>query len=243
MGEAVAAAQATFSTGIQTTVEGIYYSSDLLQSEFAQNLMREQTLRGIPCYDTSAAVFSSLAEKENPQGILAVVRLRRASLAELTPDTFSFGVALVAPQDPGNVGTILRALDAVGGDGLLLLDSSADPTHPNVLRASMGTLFWYPLVSASFADFARWAKRQGYNIYGTSAHGSRDYRAMTTYERPLILLLGNEREGLTIEQRAVCEEVIGLPMHGRASSLNLAVAAGVLLYAIEEKITAGPASG
>jgi TrmH family RNA methyltransferase len=66
---------------------------------------------------------------------------------------------------------------------------------------------------------------------------------MTTYERPLILLLGNEREGLTIEQRAVCEEVIGLPMHGRASSLNLAVAAGVLLYAIEEKITAGPASG
>ena len=145
-------------------------------------------------------------------------------------------MALVAPQDPGNVGTILRTIDAVGASGLLILDSSVDPYHPGAVRASMGALFWYPVVRASFTDFAHWSSKQGYHVYGTSAHGRLDYREVKVYERPLILLMGSERDGLTSKQAAVCEEVVRMPMRGRETSLNLAVATGIMSYAILDKL-------
>jgi TrmH family RNA methyltransferase len=94
----------------------------------------------------------------------------------------------------------------------------------------MGALFRHMVASASFDDFSRWVREHGYHVYGTSARGSRDYREIDRYERPAILLLGSEREGLTDEQAAICQELLRLPMYGRASSLNLAVAAGILLY-------------
>jgi TrmH family RNA methyltransferase len=96
----------------------------------------------------------------------------------------------------------------------------------------MGALFWYPLVRASFDDFARWAVQGGYTVYGTSAHAATDYREFKAYQRPLILLLGSERQGLSAVQAAICHHVLRLPMYGRGSSLNLAVAAGVMLYAM-----------
>jgi TrmH family RNA methyltransferase len=110
-----------------------------------------------------------------------------------------------------------------------------DPFHPSAVRASMGALFWYPLVRASFDDFARWASQGGYTIYGTSAHAAADYRELKAYPRPAILLLGSERQGLSAEQAAVCHHMLRLPMLGRGTSLNLAVAAGVMLYAMLEK--------
>jgi RNA methyltransferase, TrmH family len=211
-------------------VEYICYAPGLLESDFAYRLLEEQMAKGLHCYALAPEVFRSLAEKENPQGIMAVVRQPHTALADLTPDNFAWGVALVAPQDPGNIGTILRTLDAVGASGLLLLDGGADPAHPNAVRASMGAQFWLPVVSASFDDFAAWAKGHGYHLFGTSAHGSLDYRSVTGYPRPCILLLGSEQKGLLPEQTAVCEQLIRLPMQGRVSSLNLAVAAGVMLY-------------
>ncbi|MBF8284673.1 MAG: tRNA/rRNA methyltransferase (SpoU), partial [Anaerolineales bacterium] len=134
VGEAVAAG-----------LEYICYAPDLLASVFARELIEQQSARGVPCYATSAEVFTSIAEKENPQGLLAVVRQQRRTLAELRPENFGWGVALVAPQDPGNVGTILRTVGAAGASGLLLLDGGADPYHPNAVRASMGALFWLPV--------------------------------------------------------------------------------------------------
>ena len=213
-------------------LEYICYAPDLLKSEFARSLIQAQSARDVPCYPTTADVFESLAEKENPQGIMAVVRQPRLALSELSPGNFGWGVALVSPQDPGNVGTILRTIDAVGAGGLLLLDSSADPYHPSAVRASMGALFWPPVVTTRFADFAHWASSHGYHVIGTSAHGSVDYRAVPAYERPVILLMGSEREGLSPEQAAACHRLVRLPMHGHVTSLNLAVATGVMLYAM-----------
>ena len=210
-------------------VQYLCYAPDLLESQFAYELIEQQAARGVYCYGLASDVFKSLAEKENPQGLLAVVRQPRATLETLTPDSFSWGVALVAPQDPGNIGTILRTLDGVGAGGLLLLDGGADPYHPNSVRASMGALFWKPIASASFAEFAPWAHKHGYHLYGMSAHGSVDYRTVV-YNRPMILLLGSEQKGLSPEQIAACEQVVCLPMQGRVTSLNLAVAAGVMLY-------------
>jgi RNA methyltransferase, TrmH family len=215
-------------------LDSIFFASELLTSDYARELVRTQAERGVPCYEITAEVFDSLADKENPQGILAVARIAEKRLSDLSGENFPWGVALVSPQDPGNVGAILRTLDAVGARGMLLLESSVDLYHPGTVRASMGTLFWHPVVHATFDEFADWAQQAGYHIYGTSAHGAVDYRSVTHYERPCILLLGSERQGLTAGQTAVCEKLISMPMRGRVTSLNLAVAAGVMLYAMLE---------
>lgn len=211
-------------------IEYLCYAPALLKSAFALELVRAQAARGRRCYALAPEVFRSIADKENPQGLLAVVRRSRAGLQDLRPETHPWLVALVDAQDPGNVGAVLRTIDAVGADGLILLEGGADPTHPNAVRASLGALFWKPVVSASFADFVAWARAGGYGLYGSSAKGATDYRA-ARYPRPLVLLLGSEREGLTPDQAAACDVIVRLPMTGRVTSLNLAVAAGVLLYA------------
>jgi RNA methyltransferase, TrmH family len=214
------------------TIDTIYYAPDLLKSEFGLQLVESQEKAGIPCFALAPEVFISIAEKENPQGILAMVRQRLARLEQLHPYNFDWGVALVSPQDPGNLGTILRAIDAAGASGLILLDDSVDPYHPSAVRASMGALFWYPVASASFSEFAGWASAHGYHVYGTSAQASLDYRQVPSYTRPRILLMGSEREGLSPAQAAVCEQLIRLPMRGRATSLNLGVATGIFLYSM-----------
>jgi TrmH family RNA methyltransferase len=213
-------------------LETLYYAPEILTSAFAAQLIEQQTARGVPCLAVAADLFASLAEKDNPPGILAVVHQPVLSLEGLNPQRHPWLVALVAPQDPGNIGTILRSIDAVGANGLLLLDHSADPTHPSAVRASMGSLFWHPVVAVEFAEFAAWAARQGYTIYGTSAHASKDYRQVESYQLPRILLMGSERQGLTSEQSAICHELLSVPMKGHATSLNLAVATGVMLYAM-----------
>jgi TrmH family RNA methyltransferase len=216
-------------------VEAILYAPGRLESDYARKLIDEQAQRGVRCQPVTDEVFESIAEKDNPQGILAVVHQKTWALSELPPPTFFFGAAVVAPQDPGNVGTILRTLDAVGADGLILLDGGVDPFHPTAVRASMGALFWKRTIQASFANFKSWAHAGGYRLIGTSAHGSIDYRAFELDERPSILVLGSEQKGLTPAQIAACEVIIKLPMRGRASSLNLAVAAGILLYSLRDQ--------
>jgi RNA methyltransferase, TrmH family len=230
VGEAVEAAGAG-----KIEVEFICFSPTLLTSEFALKLLEEQVGAGTPCYDIPAEVFSSLADKENPQGILGVLRKPHQSITDINPGKADCLIALVSPQDPGNIGTILRTIDAVGASGLLLLEQSADPYHPNSVRASMGALFWYPVIRSSFDEFAKFIKKNKYSVYGTSAHASIDYREVEKYNMPLVLLMGSEREGLSEERAAVCKQLIRLPMEGRASSLNLAVAAGVFLYDIYSK--------
>lgn len=213
-------------------LEAVFYAPDLLTSEFAGKLLEESMRRKIPCHATSKEVFKSLAEKENPQGILAVASKPVRQLNEFTPENFSWGAAVIAPQDPGNVGAILRTIDAVSADGLILIDESVDAFHPTAVRASLGAIFRRPVIQTTFSEFSKWAAEYGYHLFGSSAHAALDYRQPDLYKRPLILLLGSEREGLSEEQASICEAVVRIPMRGKVTSLNLAVAAGILLYAI-----------
>ena len=228
-------------------VESILYAPDLLTSDFALDLISRQSSRFdymssahiVPMafrergpQPVSVHVMESLAGKENPQGILAVVHQKQGKFSELnSPGT---AVALVSPQDPCNVGTILRTLDAVGVDALFLLDGGVDLYHPYVVRASMGTIFWKPIIQTSFDEFVRWAREGGYYLIGTSARGAVDYRTLMP-KIPWILVLGNEQKGLSAEQIQACDVAVSMPMIGRVSSLNLAVAAGVLLYQFADR--------
>jgi TrmH family RNA methyltransferase len=233
VGEAIAA---------RAKVEYLCYAPDFLTSDFALQLIQEQSQHGITCLAVDGDTFAGLSGKDNPQGIIAVVQQPDVQLDSLNPDSFAWGVALVAPQDPGNIGTILRTIDSVGASGLLLLDDPisnqfcADPYHPSSVRASMGSIFWHPLVSTTFAEFARWVKTNGFTVFGTSAHAPQDYRQVEIFTQPLILLMGSEREGLTTNQSAVCDVILKIPMRGRVTSLNLAIATGVMLFSISEKL-------
>ena len=207
-------------------VESVLYAPDLLTSNFARDLIARLGTKPQP---VSAQVMESLADKENPQGIVAIVHQKETHLSDLrSPKTC---VALVSPQDPGNVGTILRTMDAVGTDTLFLLDGGVDVYHPTAVRSSMGTLFWKLIVHATFDEFTFWARAKKIRIIGTSAHADVDYRTLVP-KTPWVLMLGNEQKGLSQAQTKVCDVTVSLPMKGRVSSLNLSVAAGVLLYSL-----------
>ena len=211
-------------------VEALVYAPDMLTGDFSETLLKNARRSGIAPQPVSAKVMESLAEKDNPQGILAAVKQRDLTFEDL-PEIRS-GVALVSPQDPGNVGTILRTIDAVGADALFLLEGGVDLYHPTCVRASMGTIFWKPVVRTGFGKFIDWAKAGNFQIVGTSAHAKMDYREIDLRSSPWILLLGSEQKGLSDEQLAACSVAVSMPMRGTVSSLNLSVAAGILLYAL-----------
>jgi TrmH family RNA methyltransferase len=208
-------------------VETILQAPELLTSSFAHDLLHKTFHLNIKMLTVSRMVIESLAGKDNPQGILAVVRGKTTQPADLAH--VSRAIALVSPQDPGNVGSILRTMDAVGIDAMFLLDGGVDMYHPTLVRASMGSLFWKPLVQTSFDMFLNWSRGGKFQLIGTSARGDVEYHTLVP-RIPWVLVLGNEQKGLTKEQMAACDVTVALPMQGRVSSLNLSVAAGVLLY-------------
>jgi TrmH family RNA methyltransferase len=213
----------------------ILFAPEMLVSNYANDLLgklrkefNENSTGGRQVVQpVSGKILESLAEKENPQGVIAIVRQRKPELAR--SGGFNFGVAVVSPQDPGNIGTIQRSMDAAGAETLFLLDGGVDLFHPSVVRASMGALFSIPTIQCSFNEFTDWARQAGYFLIGTSAHAGLDYRKLVP-AHPWILVFGNEQKGLTVYQQNACDRMIGIPMHGRISSLNLGVAASILLY-------------
>ncbi|WP_110519035.1 TrmH family RNA methyltransferase [Herpetosiphon llansteffanensis] len=221
----------TEATQAKAPIEQLIVAPDLLRSQFAQELVEQQRQQGTPILDVSSEVFASLSSKDGPQGLAAVIRQQWASLNDVTPDQGLCWIALNAISDPGNLGTILRTGDAVGATGVILLGDCTDPYDPATGRASMGTLFSQRLVKASWAEFRQWLGQSGFNLVGAADSASSHYRSYR-YPQPLILLMGSEREGLDAEQQAQCQALVSLPMHGKADSLNLAVATGVLLYEI-----------
>ncbi len=204
---------------------------ELLVSPFGQELLEAQRQRGVTVLEVGADVFKSMSLKEGPQGLAALVRQRWFSLEGVQLEGGSTWVALDAVADPGNLGTILRTLDAVGGKGIILLDQSTDPYDPITVRASMGAIFSQKLIKAPFAEFSAWKRASGYPLIGTSDRGAVDYQT-AAYPQDLILLMGSERHGLLDQHVAICDTIVRIPMVGRSDLLNLAVATAVILYEI-----------
>ena len=211
-------------------LEHLLYAPELLGGGFAAELLQAARGRGFAPQPVSTRVMENLAEKDNPQGILAVVHQQMAGLSEIRKPVR--GVALVSPQDPGNVGSILRTIEAVGAGALFLLDGGVELFHPTLVRASMGTLFRIPVVQLDFQAFQDWARQTEVRLVASSAHAEGDYLAASPVAPPWVLVMGNEQKGLSPEQIAACDLAVAIPMRGRTSSLNLAVVAGILLYAL-----------
>lgn len=210
-------------------LETIVYAPELLTSEVALARVHEQEQAGVACVAVSAAVYAAISERENPTGLGAILRQHTHALADWSVPPNGLFVALQDVSDPGNIGTIIRTMDAVGADGLLLVGQTAEVGHPTAVKASMGTAFSLPIAQPTAEEMWAWAGQNGLHIIATSARAAHVHW-VAPLPRPALLLMGNEQRGLSADWLAMAEVTVKLPMLGRASSLNLAVATGVLLY-------------
>ncbi len=179
---------------------------------------------------TTPAMLHRLTLKDNPQAVVGVFRARPTPLAALEVTAAPLWLVVQAVKDPGNLGTILRTGDAVGAGGVILLDDCCDAYGVEAVRASMGAIFTQSLTLTDGPTFFAWAKGRGF-VAGAALTDAVDYRELD-YPAPTFLLLGNEQAGLPPDYAARCDALVKLPMRGRADSLNVAVAAGVLAYAV-----------
>ncbi|WP_199554551.1 TrmH family RNA methyltransferase [Sandaracinobacteroides hominis] len=178
--------------------------------------------------ETAPDLLSGVTGKDNPQAVAAAYEPRTRSLGDLTPGPRT----LVAERlrDPGNLGTLLRACDATGTGALILLDESTDPTSLEAVRASMGAFFTVTCVQATTTEFLDWKARHNATLTGAALDPrSVNYRA-ASYATPQLLLVGNEAQGLPEALMAACDQLVIMPMRGRADSLNVAMAGTLLLY-------------
>jgi len=216
-------------------VETLVYAPDLLVSDRARALLeRVETFQRLAL---AGDVFRKLSEREDPQGIAALIRIKESSLATIPLSDDMLVIVAYQLRDPGNLGSIIRTADAAGATGIVVVEPAADVYDPRAVRATMGSLFALPIVRlADPAALSLWYKavRAGgvpLFVVASSAHGQQDYFEVD-YGRPLAFLIGSERRGLPAAVRAGADAVVRLPMAGRATSLNVSAAAAALIYEV-----------
>lgn len=211
-------------------IEHILYCPDLLDSTFGNQLV-DQLPRDFPgLIELTPEVFNSFSLKEGPQGLAAVVKQRWHSLLDVEKSK-GLWTGLDSIQDPGNLGAILRSIDAVGGTGLILLDNSTDPFHPSSIRASTGAIFTQKVVKTDLNEFKKWKEAAGFPMVGTFCGDAIPYRDYN-YPKDMILLMGSEQKGLQPEHLALCDAVVTIPLVGNVDSLNVSVAASIVMFEI-----------
>ncbi|NWG54465.1 MAG: RNA methyltransferase [Hydrogenophilaceae bacterium] len=178
---------------------------------------------------TTEKVLGQVARRDNPQTVIAAYRQRWAGLEALAAGAFA--VALYEPRDPGNLGTILRACDAAGASGVALIGQACDPFSVECVRATMGSIFTTPVARTTFEELDAWRRARGFTMLAASLRATQRHDQAPLGERTLILM-GNEQAGLPEEVEEACDALVRIPMRGRADSLNLAMAATLMVYEV-----------
>jgi TrmH family RNA methyltransferase len=199
-----------------------------------QSLKTALREREIQLEEHSEAELEELADTEHPQGIIAVIEPRRWTLSDLRLIAGTTVVALDGVQDPGNVGTILRTAMGLGAAGVLALKGTADLTNSKVIRSAMGASFHLPALSATAEEFVAWTKLQRAEIWIADGAGEPADRILRrSAERPPVaLVFGNEGAGVSPALQSAATRRIGIPLSRKVESLNVAVAAGIILYEV-----------
>ena len=221
-------------------VDVLIVAPDLLRHRGAAAMVAAQEAAGVRVARLSGELFGRIADRDGPSGLAAIVRAVPQPLAALQAGPDALLCALYSAGNPGNLGTIVRTASAVGAAGVILVGPSADPYDPAAVKASMGALFTMPVAAVpSAAEFLGWAGERGVRVAATSAGGS-----VTCWDAdltlPLAVLLGSEGAGLPDDVLAAADLRVAIPMTGTAESLNLAVAAGVLLYEVRRRTGVSP---
>lgn len=208
---------------------GLLHDPILLRSGAAQRFVRRLRAAGVPTARVTPGIFRALSLATRASGLAALVRARWRELAAADPRQGLCWLVLERIRSPGNLGTILRTAEAVGVGGVIFLDPRADPWGPAAVRASMGGVFGLELARCDLRGLAAWARERGVQLLATSPTGEQVHTEVPL-RPPVALLVGDERQGLSSAARQLCTAAARIPIPGRADSLNVAVATGVLLY-------------
>ncbi|HEV7246396.1 MAG TPA: RNA methyltransferase [Shinella sp.] len=211
-------------------IKTLVYAKNVKDKPQVVQVASKTVTRGGLVLEVSEKVLSSITRRDNPQMVVGIFTQRWTSLRDLKPQSGETYIALDRVRDPGNLGTIIRTADAAGASGVILVGESTDPFSMETVRATMGSVFAVPLVKASPADFLAWKKTAGVQVVATHLAGAVDYRTIDYKKKPVVLLMGNEQSGLPEELAREADALARIPQAGRADSLNLAIATGVMLF-------------
>ncbi len=219
--------------GLRSVQEVLTSGWEIVEVFFADAIGSEiiATLRtnNVPCYHVNQAIIERLTDTQNPQGIVAVVKMQNSTITDLVGLS---GLLLVLDEvrDPGNVGTIIRTADAAGACGVVLLQDCADIYSPKVVRATMGSIFHLPIVTdVDKAMFCQWCAKENWPLWVSSLEGGTDIYDIA-WEAKVAVLVGNEANGASAQMLKAAQKKVYIPMQGKAESLNVAIAAGIFLF-------------
>ena len=196
-----------------------------------QTLIDDVELDGGDVIATTPQILSKISGKDNPQTVVGVYNQSAIALDTLDRDAHPIWLVAERLRDPGNLGTILRTADAVGAGGLILIGECVDPFSVEAVRASMGAIFTVPVYTSAWPDFTAWLRSGPGQLVGLSLDAETDYRG-ASYVAPTFILTGNEAHGMPSQMTRECDQVVKIPMHGKADSLNAAVATAVMAYEV-----------
>jgi TrmH family RNA methyltransferase len=215
--------------------KGALVSPDLARTTRGQALVADLASHAVPVEEVGAHTFSQLAGTETPQGILAVVAPRIWSVADVSPAPGGAVLVVDGVQDPGNLGTLIRTAHALGAAATVVLRGTADPMNAKALRGAMGATFRHPVVPLDDAPFIAWARQRGLTLWAAAVDGvplARALDASIDREELIAVIVGNEGAGIRPQLNAVSAQRVAIPLARGAESLNVAVAAGILLYEV-----------
>src|SRR5881398_2907279 len=225
--------------GAGVAFQGALVAPDLARTERGTALVAELQGHGVAVEEVGARIFAELADTETPQGIIAVIEPRRWSAGDFTPSPGAVALVIDGVQDPGNVGTLIRTAHALGAAGTVVLRGTADPTSPKALRAAMGATFRHTVVPLDDNGFIAWARAHGVTLWAAAADGLPLHRAVGSRDGrrgggggPIAVIVGNEGAGIRPQLNALAAQRVAIPLAQGAESLNVAVAAGILLYEV-----------
>lgn len=225
--------------GLKTVIEGVetghapkilLYGQGAADHPLLQNAVRATQQAQGEVIEVTQDILAKVSRRDNPQAVVGVFPQSYKPLDQIDPAGAPCFVALHRVRDPGNLGTIVRTADAAGCGGVILVGECCDPYSVEAVRATMGSIFAVPLTQASEAEFAAWRAGWPGSVVGTLLSAEVDHR-QATYASPALVLMGNEQQGLTPDMAALCDVNVKIPMRGRADSLNLSVATGIMIYA------------
>jgi RNA methyltransferase, TrmH family len=213
-------------------IRGVILSPALTAAARGAALRGEIEARGIPLLEVSEREFESAATTETPQGILAIAGIPDTSLDTLALPQRARVLVLDGVQDPGNVGTMLRTAAALGASATLAAPGTVDLWNAKVVRSAMGALFHYPALPVTWEALDPLLARNGIPLWGADAAG----QPVEAIAPPtsVALVVGNEGAGLSASARERCERLVGISLAPNIESLNVAVAAGILLHHFRE---------
>lgn len=212
---------------------GLVVSSRAYGNHLAAPILKRATALGLPICRIRANGFDQLYERlygslaPEPQDVILLHRQKWESLPlRVLANDFWLGVESI--RTSGNLGAILRTAEAAGARGIIVL-GDADPFCPMAVRATMGSLYAHRFIRATHRDFRRWKRMNGVQAVGATAEGASDFREIE-YRRSTVIMVGEERAGFSAAQRKSCDQFARIPMAGEPNSLNVAVAASLMLY-------------